>query len=137
MVSRLCSVGLVLADDIDKTDCHPVQRLTTLGVDNGPRTSTTSASPWACFPTSSHRFTRSALAVTTGRIRASFPTRGGHVLHLDAAEHAMGPASGSVSRLEVVEADFSKNLAQITTGEEAAVAEYSEVKRQQLLSTAR
>merc|ERR1711972_607168 len=43
----------------------------------------------------------------------------------DAAhETADGAASGIISLLEVIEADFTKNLAQITADEEAAVAAY-------------
>merc|ERR1712127_214743 len=41
-----------------------------------------------------------------------------------------GSASGIVSLLEVVEADFSKDLAQITADEQAAVAEYNEVTKE-------
>merc|ERR1740121_493858 len=43
---------------------------------------------------------------------------------------ADGAASGIVGLLEVVEADFSKNLAQITADEEAAVAEYDAVSKE-------
>merc|ERR1712060_589090 len=49
----------------------------------------------------------------------------------DAAhETADGAASGIISLLEVVEADFSKNLAQITADEQAAVAEYEKVSKE-------
>merc|ERR1712187_501696 len=41
-----------------------------------------------------------------------------------------GAASGSIGLLEVCEADFSKNLAQITADEEAAVAEYETVSKE-------
>merc|ERR1719203_1024451 len=41
-----------------------------------------------------------------------------------------GAASGIIGLLEVVEADFSKNLAQITADEEAAVAEYETVSKE-------
>merc|ERR1740121_1940598 len=40
-----------------------------------------------------------------------------------------GAASGIIGLLEVCEADFSKNLAQITADEEEAVAEYEEVSK--------
>merc|ERR1712187_551413 len=43
---------------------------------------------------------------------------------------ADGSASGIIGLLEVVEADFSKNLAQITADEEAAVAEYEQVSKE-------
>merc|ERR1719437_91553 len=41
-----------------------------------------------------------------------------------------GAASGIISLLEVCEADFSKNLAQITTDEEVAVQEYEKVTKE-------
>merc|ERR1712051_142832 len=41
-----------------------------------------------------------------------------------------GAASGIIGLLEVVEADFSKNLAQITADEEAAVSEYEQVSKE-------
>merc|ERR1740120_26586 len=43
---------------------------------------------------------------------------------------ADGSASGIIGLLEVCEADFSKNLAQITADEEAAVAEYEMVSKE-------
>merc|ERR1740121_3028176 len=42
---------------------------------------------------------------------------------------ADGAASGVIGLLEVVEADFSKTLAQVTADEEAAVAEYEQVSK--------
>merc|ERR1719468_190229 len=45
----------------------------------------------------------------------------------DAAE---GAASGIIGLLEVIEADFSKNLAQINSDEEMAVAEYERVTKE-------
>merc|ERR1712194_108003 len=51
----------------------------------------------------------------------------------DAAD---GAGSGIISLLEVCEADFSKNLAQVTTDEEMAVAEYEkETKKNQIENT--
>merc|ERR1719150_1058597 len=46
-----------------------------------------------------------------------------------AHDAADGAGGGIISLLEVVEADFSKNLAQITSDEEAAVAEYEQVTK--------
>merc|ERR1719410_201069 len=40
-----------------------------------------------------------------------------------------GAASGIIGLLEVVEADFTKTLAQVTADEEAAVAEYEQVSK--------
>merc|ERR1719195_798923 len=45
-------------------------------------------------------------------------------------DSADGAASGIISLLEVVEADFSKNLAQVIADEEAAVAEYEKVTKE-------
>merc|ERR1712113_1124440 len=42
---------------------------------------------------------------------------------------AEGASSGIIGLLEVCEADFSKNLAQITTDEELAVSEYEQVSK--------
>merc|ERR1712109_246987 len=42
---------------------------------------------------------------------------------------AEGAASGIIGLLEVCEADFSKNLAQITSDEELAVSEYEQVTK--------
>merc|ERR1712085_83889 len=51
----------------------------------------------------------------------------------DAAD---GASSGIISLLEVCEADFSKNLAQVTTDEETAVAEYEkETKENEIEKT--
>merc|ERR1712113_181956 len=47
-----------------------------------------------------------------------------------AHESADGAASGIISLLEVCEADFSKNLAQITADEEAAINEYETVSKE-------
>jgi len=47
-----------------------------------------------------------------------------------AHEAAEGAAGGIISLVEVVEADFSKNLAQITSDEEAAAAEYDQVSKE-------
>merc|ERR1719291_1632975 len=47
-----------------------------------------------------------------------------------AHQAAEGAASGIISLLEVVEADFSKNLAQITSDEEAAAAEHDQVSKE-------
>merc|ERR1711920_904267 len=47
-----------------------------------------------------------------------------------AHKSADGAASGIISLLEVCEADFSKNLAQITADEEAAVNEYETVSKE-------
>merc|ERR1712176_1131060 len=46
-----------------------------------------------------------------------------------AHESADGAASGIIGLLEVCEADFSKNLAQITTDEDSAVNEYEQVTK--------
>jgi len=46
-----------------------------------------------------------------------------------AHEQAQGAASGIIGLLEVCEADFSKNLALITTDEESAVSEYEQVSK--------
>merc|ERR1719220_1343595 len=46
-----------------------------------------------------------------------------------AHEASEGAAGGIISLLEVVEADFSKNLAQITADEEAAAAEYEQASK--------
>jgi len=46
-----------------------------------------------------------------------------------AHEAAEGAASGIIGLLEVCEADFSKNLAQITTDEDLAVNEYEQVTK--------
>merc|ERR1711920_152533 len=47
-----------------------------------------------------------------------------------AHDAADGSASGIIGLLEVVEADFSKNLAQITADEETAIAEYDAVSKE-------
>merc|ERR1712085_42141 len=47
-----------------------------------------------------------------------------------AHDAADGAGNGIISLLEVCEADFSKNLAQITADEEAAVAEYEQVSKE-------
>merc|ERR1712160_201130 len=47
-----------------------------------------------------------------------------------AHDSADGAGSGIISLLEVCEADFSKNLAQITADEETAVAEYEKVTKE-------
>jgi len=53
-----------------------------------------------------------------------------------AHDAADGAGSGIISLLEVCEADFSKNLAQITTDEEMAVAEYEkETKENEIEKT--
>merc|ERR1712050_628845 len=49
---------------------------------------------------------------------------------MGAHKSADGAASGIISLLEVCEADFSKNLAQITADEEAAVNEYEAVSKE-------
>jgi len=46
-----------------------------------------------------------------------------------AHEAAEGSASGIIGLIEVCESDFSKNLAEITAEEEAAVAEYEEMTK--------
>merc|ERR1712051_558609 len=43
---------------------------------------------------------------------------------------AEGASSGIIGLLEVIEADFSKNLAQITADEDAAAAEHEEVSKE-------
>lgn len=47
----------------------------------------------------------------------------------DSADHdkAEGSASGIIGLIEVCESDYSKNLAEVTSEEETAVAEYTEV----------
>jgi len=45
-------------------------------------------------------------------------------------DSADGAANGIISLLEVVEADFSKNLAQVTADEEAAIAEYESMTQE-------
>merc|ERR1712238_42495 len=45
-------------------------------------------------------------------------------------DSADGAASGIISLLEVVEADFSKNLAKVNADEEAAIAEYEMVTKE-------
>merc|ERR1719343_922303 len=47
-----------------------------------------------------------------------------------AHEAAEGAGGGIISLLEVVEADFSKNLAQITSDEDAAASEYDKVSKE-------
>jgi len=47
-----------------------------------------------------------------------------------AHEAAEGAGGGIITLLEVVEADFSKNLAQITSDEETAIAEYEQVSKE-------
>ena len=44
-------------------------------------------------------------------------------------EAAEGAGGGIISLLEAVEADFSKNLAQITSDEEAVTAEYEQISK--------
>jgi len=48
----------------------------------------------------------------------------------DAHGAAEGAAGGIISLLQVIEADFSKNVAQITADEEAAAAEYDKVSKE-------
>merc|ERR1711957_1125461 len=53
-----------------------------------------------------------------------------------AHDSADGASSGIISLLEVVEADFSKDLAQVNTDEDMAVAEYEkETKANQIEKT--
>jgi len=49
---------------------------------------------------------------------------------------AEGAGSGIIGLLEVVEADFSKNLAQVTSDEELAVAEYEQVSKENQIEKA-
>merc|ERR1711957_1084847 len=52
-----------------------------------------------------------------------------------AHDSADGAGNGIISLLEVCEADFSKNLAQITSDEETAVAEYDVTKENDIEKT--
>merc|ERR1719512_690047 len=51
---------------------------------------------------------------------------------MDGKAHAAaeGAAGGIISLLEVVEADFSKNLVELTSGEDAAIAEHEKVTKE-------